>query len=248
MNKLLSLIFSFLLLTLMFIPVYADTDFVVDNADILSAYEEAELETKLREASKRLSADIVVLTEETIDSSAGSYADDYYDYNGYAEDGIILLVSVYDREWHVSTAGVCIEGFNDDALDYLCDDIPDELGEEQYVKCFDRFADRSEEIITLIRDGKSFKVPFNFLMTLVVCIVIGFVAALIVTLIMKSKLKSVVARSGAADYLKKDSLNITVSRDIFLYRQVTRTQKAESSSGSHTSSSGSSHGGRGGSF
>lgn len=52
--------------------------------------------------------------------------------------------------------------------------------------------------------------------------------------------------------MKKESLNITEKRDLFLYRTVSRTAKPknESSGGSstHTSSSGSTHGGGGGKF
>ncbi|WP_449077534.1 hypothetical protein [Ruminococcus sp.] len=52
--------------------------------------------------------------------------------------------------------------------------------------------------------------------------------------------------------MKRGSLNVTESRDLFLYKTFTRTAKPKnnSSSGSstHTSSSGSTHGGGGGKF
>lgn len=54
------------------------------------------------------------------------------------------------------------------------------------------------------------------------------------------------------NYMKRGSLNVTESRDLFLYKTFTRTAKPKnnSSSGSsmHTSSSGSTHGGGGGKF
>ena len=69
---------------------------------------------------------------------------------------------------------------------------------------------------------------------------------------MKNKLKTVRFQSAADSYMKKESLNITEKRDLFLYRTVSRTAKPknESSGGSstHTSSSGSTHGGGGGKF
>lgn len=241
-----------MLLTVLLIPVYANTDYLIDNADLLTDTEEVELEAKLSEASQRLNADIVILTEEYIATDAQSYADDYFDYNGYGygdgEDGLILLVDMGGREWHISTCGVCVNGLEGDGLDYISENIVSDLQEEDYVKCFNTFADRSDEVISLIREGKSFKAPFEFFTTLIICLVIGFVIALIITLIMRGKLKSVRSKSEATDYVKNGSLNITVARDIFLYRQVTRTQKAESSSSSHTSSSGRSHGGTGGRF
>ena len=252
MKKLSILICSLILLALLIVPIYADDvnlNYVIDKADLLSDADETELEAKLTEMNSRLGCDIVVLTESNIDTDAQSYADDYFDYNGFRADGVLLLVDMGGREWHISTCGVCVNGLEGDGLDYVSENIVSDLQAEDYVKCFNTFADRSDEVISLIREGKSFKAPFEFFTTLIISLVIGFVVALIVTLIMRGKLKSVRAKSEAADYLKKDSLNITVARDIFLYRQVTRTQKAESSSSSsHTSSSGRTHGGTGGKF
>ncbi len=251
MKKLSILICSLILLALLIVPIYADDvnlNYVIDKADLLTDAEETELEAKLTEMNSRLGCDIVVLTESNIDTDAMSYADDYFDYNGFRADGVLLLVDMGSREWYISTCGVCVDGLDGDGLDYISENIVDDLQDEDYVKCFNTFLDRSDEVISLIRDGKSFKAPFEFFTTLIICLVIGFVIALIITLIMRGKLKSVRSKSEASDYVRNGSLNITVARDIFLYRRVTRTQKAESSSSSHTSSSGRSHGGTGGRF
>ncbi|MBR4881878.1 MAG: TPM domain-containing protein, partial [Clostridia bacterium] len=83
MKKLIILLCSVMLLLALFIPVYANTDYVIDNADLLSDAEEAELEAKLTEMNSNSGCDIVVLTESYIDTDIMSYADDYFDYNGY---------------------------------------------------------------------------------------------------------------------------------------------------------------------
>ncbi|MBR4881980.1 MAG: TPM domain-containing protein, partial [Clostridia bacterium] len=160
------------------------------------------------------------------------------------------LVDMGGREWYISTCGICVDGLEGDAFDYISGNIVDDLQEGDYAACFNTFAERSDEVINLVRGGESYKVPFAFFKTLMICLVIGFVVSLIVTLSMKSKLKSVRSKAEATDYLKKGSLNVTLARDMFLYRQVTRTEKPQSSSSSssHTSSSGRTHGGGGGSF
>lgn len=61
-------------------------------------------------------------------------------------------------------------------------------------------------------------------------------------------MKTAVKEDYAGNYMKPNSMNLDFSRDIFLYSTVTKTEKTKSDSGSHTSSSGRSHGGRGGSF
>ena len=50
--------------------------------------------------------DLVVVTANTLGGkSPMEYADDYYDYNGYTDDGALLLVSMEDRDWWISTKG-----------------------------------------------------------------------------------------------------------------------------------------------
>ena len=76
------------------------------------------------------------------------------------------------------------------------------------------------------------------------------IAAFFATGSMKKKLKSVVQKAQANDYVTPGSLQITQSRDFHLYTRLDRREKAQSGSGSstHTSSSGTTHGGGGGKF
>ena len=82
---------------------------------------------------------------------------------------------------------------------------------------------------------------------ILISLAVGFVIAFIATAVMRSKLKSVRPKSGAADYVKEGSFRLTRSNDFFLYRTVSRVAKPKDN-GSHRSSSGRSHGGGGGKF
>ena len=93
------------------------------------------------------------------------------------------------------------------------------------------------------------------LMYLFLALGIGLVLAWVVVSVMKSQLRSVAFQENAASYVREGSMNLTNSRELFLYRNVQRTKHVEekdsdSSGGSstHTSSSGTTHGGGGGSF
>ncbi len=55
--------------------------------------------------------------------------------------------------------------------------------------------------------------------------VIGLVVALIVCLVMKSCMKTAVPKSTANDYIRKNSFNITRSRDIFIYSNITKKKR-----------------------
>ena len=84
-----------------------------DSAEVLTEDEDNELEASLEELSVRQSFDVVIATIESLESvdydSMEAYADDLYDYCqfGYGPDmdGVLLLVSVGDRKWHISTCG-----------------------------------------------------------------------------------------------------------------------------------------------
>lgn len=230
---------------------------LVDQADLLSDAEEARLLSKLDAISVEQGMDVVVVTADTLNGkSPRDYADDFYDYNGYSEDGVLLLVSMEDNDWWISTCGYGKTAFTDAGIEYIGEQFVPSLRDGNYVDAFAIYADTCDDFITQAKTGDPYdshnlpKGPFNFFVNLLVCLVIGFVFALIVTAIMKGKLKTVRFQSGAANYVKAGSMNVTHRQDLFLYRDVRRTPKPKSSSGSstHTSSSGRSHGGGGGKF
>jgi uncharacterized protein len=258
MKKLITMLLA-LLITLSFaVPAFAEAmPRLVDQADLLTDAQEASLLSKLDSISNRQGMDVVVVTADTLDGkSPMAYADDFYDYNGYAEDGILLLVSMEDSDWWISTAGYGITAFTDAGIEYLGNRFVPSLSDGDYAGAFEIYADHCDEFITQAKTGDPYdthnlpKEPFDFLLNLAVSFVIGLVIAAIATAVMKGKLKSVRAQAGASGYVKTGSMNVTHRQDLFLYRDVNRTAKPKDSSGSstHTSSSGRSHGGGGGKF
>lgn len=61
--------------------------------------------------------------------------------------------------------------------------------------------------------------------TVLVCLAIGLVVALIVTGVMKGQLKTVRRQSLAGQYVEQGSFRLTHSQDLFLYRNVTRVAR-----------------------
>lgn len=229
---------------------------LVDHANLLTASEERTLLNNLDEISTRQNMDVVIVTVDTLEGkSPQDYADDFYDYNGYAADGVLLLVSMEDRDWWISTCGYGITAFTDAGIDYIGEKIVSELSDENYAVAFDLFAKLCDEFIDQARTGDPYgrhnlpKEPFNPVIWAIVSLVIGLIVALIATAIMRSKLKSVRHKYQAVDYVRPGSMNVTVAREIFLYHHVSRTPRPkDSGSGTHFSSSGRSHGGGGGKF
>ena len=135
-----------------------------------------------------------------------------------------------------------------------------DMADGDYAVAFRTFIQWTDAYVTAAREGHPYDVdnmPHEPLSILYLCLalVIGLVTALIVTGVMKSRLKSVAPQRDATSYVRQGSMKLTNQRDLYLYREVHRTERPKESSSSdsggsstHTSSSGSTHGGGGGSF
>lgn len=231
---------------------------MVDEAGLLSISEVNNLTEKLDEISERLQFDVAVVTTKSIGTkSMQEYADDFYDYNGYGigqdADGIMLVVLIdadkSKRECYITATGYGEKVLTDRVLDRMLDDVVSYLKYGEYAKAFDTFAELSDSYVQNTREESGFD-PVWILFSAIVGIIVSF----IIVSCMKGKLKSVRKASSADNYIREDSLNVTESRELFLYSNISKTViETESSSGggnstSHTSSSGRSHSGGGRSF
>lgn len=249
-KRIIAILTALLICTLASVTVFGanSPSRLVDDANLLTSAEESALLSQLNSVSEKYGVDVVIVTVNDIGYKTPMvYADDYYDNNGYGEDGVLLLISMADRDWYISTAGLCISAFSSSVIESIGDEMSDHLSDGDYADAFEIFIEESDCYIDIEING----VPFNAVKSLLISLVIGFVIALISVTVMKGKLKSVHFQSGATSYLKSGSLKVTDRRDIFLYRNVTRRarpQQTRSGGGGHISSSGRSHGGGGGKF
>lgn len=250
------------------IPTERQKPLLVDEAGLLSEEESSTLINKLEEISQRQKNEVAVVTVNSLEGkTAEAYADDYYDYNGYGygenDDGLLLLVSMGEREWAVTTYGYChTVAFTDAGLDYISSEFRRKLSSGEYAKAFDCFADLCDDFLTQAATGEPYDVdnmpkgkvsPFWLYTDLVVAFFISFG-------IVKGKsrnLKSVKKQESAKAYERRGSLSLRRSTDSLVNRIVTqktiRNEKNSSSgssggSSSHISSSGRSHGGTSGKF
>lgn len=241
---------------------------LVDGYDLLNDAEEAELLEKLNEISERQQLDVVVVTTYSLGGMTSTeFADDFYDYNGYGygstRDGILLLVSMEERDWAMSTCGYAITVFTDMGLKFMEDEFVHYLSDGEYFKAFTTYAELCDRFITEARNNKpydvnnkpsgGFRVDIEAIM---ISLGVGALAAFIIMLIPMQKMKSVRMQPAANRYVKNESMVITDRNEYYLYSNVTKTAKSSSSSGgrsgggsrTHSSSSGSRHGGSRGKF
>ena len=229
--------------------LYVEEQLVFDEADLLSDSEEAALSDKLLDASHTYNAQIVIVTLASMD---GGNIDDFVDYlydtmgfgYGADHDGVLLLVCMDPREYRILSNGYAGTAIGPDQIDTLCDFMETYLPNGHYVAAFNSFANQCGEFLEYYQMGSPFKAGKN----LAISLIIGIIAGLIVAFVMKGQLKSVRKQDSARVYVKKGSMRLTYSRDIFLYRNVERTKKQERVESTSSGSGGSTRSKGGGSF
>lgn len=256
-------IFSGVLLTVLFVtlllPAYAafENPSIVDEAGYLMQSELAELMGELDKVREKYDFEVAIYTESDMTSAtAEASADDIYDYNGYGagenDDGIMLYICRDTREYHFTTHGKGLEYFNSRGLEYLESKVVPYLAGNDYYKAFEIYIQTSEELLEMAKSGKPYNEKQYSIKYIIGVICVCIIAPLLIAFWMMrrklKKMKTAVSNDYAANYIKPGSMNITASKDLFLYSTVMKTEKPKSGSGTHVSSSGRTHGGRGGSF
>lgn len=242
------------------IPSTRQVERLVDDADLLDSEEEAELLDMLDSYSEEVQMDICILTVSERDTySIEAFADDYYDYNGigYGSDrsGILLVLSMDDRSYALSTCGAAIEAFTDSTQEDMMDPVLEELSYNDYYYAFKKFATSSRSIA--LSYNNSFIGDSNLRKSDLIMYLVILVAALIIPLVPLSanimSLNNIAFQKGADKY-KQGKLALSTNQDIYLSHHVKRVAiPKESRSGgggssTHISSSGTTHGGSHGHF
>lgn len=236
---------------------------LADMADLLSDSEETALLDMLDEISERQKVDIVIVTTDSLEgASAMRYADDLYDRHGFGigeeRNGILLLISMDERECYISTAGYGITAVTDAGREYMLDMFVSSLSEGDYMAGFTTFAELCDDFITQAETSRPYDADllpqgsFPFVGSFLLAFGSALIISLIATGIMKSQLKTVSRQADADDQIKNDGIQLTKKNDLFLYKHIERTKKPENDhtdrSDTHTSSSGTEHGGGGRKF
>lgn len=213
---------------------------LVDEGDLLTDSEELMVVSELDRISETWGMDFVIVIPKTLDgASEQAFADDYFDYGGYRYDGALLLLCPWEDARYLSTCGEAIDIIE---LDAIREGVLSYYEDGDYFTACMGFAETCETLLMNYDGGE--KSVFSVGLVILALIAGAGLSFLIPMNMLKSQLKTVAPKAAATDYLRRDSLHLTTERDVFLYRNVTRVAKPKNnSSGTHTSSSGRSHGG-----
>jgi uncharacterized protein len=142
---------------------------LVDRAKLLTESQAETLSKRLKEIGSAYRCDVVVVTVEDTDyQTPEQYAEDFFEYGGYGYgaaldasgkttdgDGILLLLSMKERDFHIATCGYAITAFTDYGIQkYLEPQFLPFFKVNDYNGGFGAFADGCEYLLKTARAGE----------------------------------------------------------------------------------------------
>jgi len=232
---------------------------VYDEADIFTDSEEAAISNKCDEIINKYDLDIAVVVFSKTYGSLMTSADDIYDENGFGcgadNSGTLLYICMdpQDRGWWTSACGRAESYYTEDNINYIDDNLYPYMADGKYGAGVLAYLDLIDELYSNgkfnINQGYTYNpgsyvpdyTPAKYEETIwekiqyaiVPAGIFGLIAGGISLAVAKNSMKSVAKASTAGHYLDRRSINITLVRDIFLYRSTHRTKIQTESNSSH---------------
>lgn len=276
MKRLISLLLVLLLLPCLALPVIAASPSPVsDNENLLTETEEQDLYQKILQLQEAYGVDVMICTTDSFNGkSAQEYADDWYDFAGGGDDGVLFLLSLNQREWYISTAGIMIYALTDYGIQQIGEEAAEYLSQGSCYEGLACFLDSLPDYLDAYLAGAPIEGSADYSGSyyhgereetvhyredrspnMVLSLVCGVIAALGAVLIMRACMNTKRPQRSAAVYLKPGSYHLTGQRDMFLYSNVSKVRRQQNNGGGsgggssvHRSSGGRRHGGGGGRF
>lgn len=244
---------------------------VYDFADLFSDSEEQLLYQMAISYINKTSYDIAIVTINDNPKSYYNgqspttvYADDFYDYNDFKRDGVLILIDMERREYYISTTGQAILMYDDYRIESILDAGESDMISGNYYSAANNMVNEldyyheqgipnSNRNCEITSDGDY--VCYKTVPYFIIIIVSAIVTAIIMICTTKSY-KKIKKTNDADRYMLGSKSKIDEKSDMFMYSNTVKTRRESSSSSggssggssSHSSSSGSSHGGGGRSF
>ena len=241
---------------------------ITDTVGLLTSDEDQSLEERAEEISAQYGVGVYLLILEDY----SEYYDDPYEtayqfYHGYTlgegedRDGVILMLSMSNRKYATFFYGPKAEyAFDAYGQELMEEEFLDDFRDDDWYDGFEDYLEVCAEYLARAEAGDPVRGDYSSAggsdgsgigTTILVCLGISAVIAMIVCLILRGKMKSV--RKGThADAYVAGSLNLTASRDQYTHTTETRTkiehESSDSGGGGSSACSGGGGSGRSGSF
>ena len=234
----------------------AQLHYVTDAAGLLSQNENMLLEKMAESVSQKYGVGVYIVTVEDYRDfhSEGVYKATYTIYHectmgeGPNRDGIMLLLSMDDRDWAMFCYGSrCEYAFNSYGQEKLEKVFLDNLGENDWYGGFEDYVKECNVYLEKAAAGKPVRASLFF--PILIVIGLSLLAATVIVTVIWEKMGKVSEKATANDYVSA-GLRLTEQTDRFTHKTTSsrKIERSSSSDGSSHSESGGGGSGRSGKF
>jgi len=237
MKKLYALLLAFALVFTLGTSVMADGNtYVMDYASILSTSEQADLEDLARDISEHYQVGVYILTVDSFENSHNALwnlTEDYYIQQnlGLGDDkaGVMLTLSMAEREFDILAYGYGNTVFTDYGKDQLEDEFLPEFGDDEWFDGFEDYLNACDEYLLAAENGEPIDTytdrprEKNPIAYAGIALCVGAVVALIACLVMRSGMKSArIARAAGTYVVTEGGVRLHRKNDHFTHTSVIR--------------------------
>lgn len=260
-KKLTALLFGLVLVFQLCVPAaYAETKltYVTDSAGLLTEEECRSLEEAAAKLADKYQFGVYIATVDdfTTDMDAKDIetaAEDLYLSNDLGKNndqsGILLLMSMADRDWALFAFGYGNTAFTDYGKNYLSGNFLDEFKDNDWYGGFKDYQRVCGEMLDSARKGSPIDVnnlpdpPHARLYGIIACTVLGLLVAVLVAFLLKQQMKSVARSTQAEAFVAAGGLHLTRQQDRYTHTTQSRvydppSKSSGSKGGTTTRSSG----------
>ena len=243
----LSLSLLLLLLLLLTCPALAETErelpLVCDICGLLTDEEAEELDARAEQYSEAYGCEIIlVVVPDTEGYNVEDYTEAVYNtyHYGWGEEksGVILLLSMEERDYDLAAYGYGNVAFTDYGKEWLMDDVLPYLGSDDWYGGFSAYVEACADYLRQAREGTPVDKYYDsaptrqgFYVTggmVLLSLILGLIPAGIVVLVLRGRMKSAVLQKKADNYFS-EPLQLYQQEDRFVRRDIRRVPRSSNS-------------------
>ena len=162
------------------------------------------------------------------DTAEKFYLDDYFLGLNDDKSGIMLMLSMAERDYILYAHGYGNIAFTDYGKDYLADSFLYHFRDDNWYLGFESYLDTCDEMLAAAFNGAPVDVGTVIIslrariIGIAICFVLGFIIAYFIKKLLESRLSSVSEKHEAFNYTSKGGLNLTEQQDCFTHMTQAR--------------------------
>ena len=191
---------------------------VYDFADILTKDEEDKLYKHVKNFVDGANMDyVIVTTSKNNKASASKYARDFYDYNDFSNDGILLLIDMDNRSIYMLTSGNAYNLFPDSRMKPILENVFSKIKEKKYYDACKSFTTSISQFVKIglvsddegvVKVGEDGSVLVKKDLHLLEVFVFALIGTLVIIGILVLSSRMVRKATSAKNFLNKETMKI----------------------------------------